>query len=369
MAKVCILSTVNIKHMTMVSIYTEFLELNHIPYDIIYIDKYHSYEEIQAEHIYRYEITIERKWPKIVKALKYLSFRKYALNILKTNQYDFVITWNALTLFMFAHELSTFYKKEYCVNIRDILPRYNQLLNTGIATVVKNAAFCTVSSPGFVNHLPKAEYLHIHSMNTKILEKCQPHTSLKNRNGKINIVYIGYMCYYNYCKRFIDELKNDERFHLYFYGQGSSVIENYAKERNIGNVTCIGRFEAEETASLIQKADIIFNLYGTENINLREALSIKLYYAIYLQVPILVFKDTYMSNIAEDCGIGISIGTDEFSSLADNLYNAYYDLNFELIKKRCQNYRKIIEINKQELYSRISCFIEVERHANDTAKN
>lgn len=38
--KVCILSAVNIKHMSLITLYTEVLKQQGIEYDIIYMDKY-----------------------------------------------------------------------------------------------------------------------------------------------------------------------------------------------------------------------------------------------------------------------------------------------------------------------------------------
>ena len=50
MKKICILSAVNIKHMAMISLYTERLLRNNIEFDIVYMDKYGESEEFPAKN-------------------------------------------------------------------------------------------------------------------------------------------------------------------------------------------------------------------------------------------------------------------------------------------------------------------------------
>ena len=54
MKKICILSAVNIKHMSLISIYTKYFKENGMDYDVIYMDKYNEEENIDAKNIYRF---------------------------------------------------------------------------------------------------------------------------------------------------------------------------------------------------------------------------------------------------------------------------------------------------------------------------
>ena len=54
MKKIAILSAVNIKHMSLVSLYTTFLKAHNIPYDIIYMDKYDEQAISQQQQGYSY---------------------------------------------------------------------------------------------------------------------------------------------------------------------------------------------------------------------------------------------------------------------------------------------------------------------------
>ena len=52
MSHICILSAVNIKHMSMISLYTEWLLRDNIDFDIIYMDKYGENEDFPAKKKY-----------------------------------------------------------------------------------------------------------------------------------------------------------------------------------------------------------------------------------------------------------------------------------------------------------------------------
>lgn len=50
----------NIKHMSLISLYTAELEKQGIDYDIIYVDKYGEIEKTNAKNVFRYEVEIKR---------------------------------------------------------------------------------------------------------------------------------------------------------------------------------------------------------------------------------------------------------------------------------------------------------------------
>lgn len=352
MGKICILSTVNIKHMTLISLYTNYLEKNNINYDIIYIDKYHEKEDIAAENIYPYQLYIQRDWSMPRKVVKYFGFKKYAKNLIKKNNYDFIIVWNGFTAFMFADFLSKQYKNRYCLNIRDygyekLLPVYLQMKK-----VIKNSAFTTISSNGFKKFLPKFDYITVNSLNEKILANCMPKENIRKKDKPIRISFIGYVRFFENDKKLINSLGNDNRFIVQFFGEGAQKLDEYVKENGYSNIICKGRFEPKETKEFLEKTDIINNLYGVGDIALDTALSIKLYYSVYMNIPILVYNGTYMSEIAEKYKIGFSIDSDGYDGLGDRLYKWYYSLKYEELKNNCNEFIKVIN-SENENFKRI----------------
>jgi len=339
--KICILSIVNIKHMSLISLYTSYFEKNGIEYDIIYIDKYDEEEYTTAKSIYRYPIKISREWNNIKKLFVYWRFKKYAQNIINTNKYDYIIVWRTETAFMFADYLSRKMKGKYCVNVRDYCMEKNPLVFFRVKKAIKNATFTTISSDGFKSFLPKHEYITVHSFNEGLLEKCKPKDRLREYFEPIRICFIGYIRFFDIDKKLIDVLGNDSRYIIQFFGEGSQYLEKYVKDNKINNVEFNNGFQLEETPKFLEKADVINNLYGQNNIALDTAVSTKYYYALHMNIPILVFKGTYMEEISCRSGIGFAVDED-FTSLADDFYKWYHSIDYEEFKKRCK--REILNI-------------------------
>ena len=163
--KVAILSAVNIRHMSLITLYTDILKKNNIEYDIIYMDKYNEDELFDCNTKYRYVNIVNRKAFKPIKVLKYLMFIPYAKKILKKNKYDFIIVWNDVAIFMFADILRKMYPQKYCLNVRDNMYYDIRWLNRRYAKSFKKAAFVTVSSKGFLDILPQGiDYIQINSI-------------------------------------------------------------------------------------------------------------------------------------------------------------------------------------------------------------
>jgi hypothetical protein len=343
MKKICILSTVNIKHMTLISLYTIHLEKAGIPYDIIYIDKYGSEESISAQNKYVYRLNIRREWSFLRKLSYYWRFKSFAEKIIKENQYDFIIVWNGFTAFMFSGFLSRNFAGKYCLNLRDYDYEKIFLVYLKIRRAVASSAYTTISSDGFRSFLPPHDYVNVHSLNRKILNNCHTKERLRERGDRIRVSFIGYVRFFENDKKLIDSLGNDSRFTVQFFGEGVESLERYALEKGYDNVLFMGRFEPERTAEFLLMTDVINNLYGVGDIALDTALSIKLYYSIYLRMPILVFKDTYMAEVTEKYGLGFSLGKDGYDKLADSLYDWYHNLNFKKFSAGCEKFLGVIE--------------------------
>lgn len=348
MKKICILSAVNIRHMTLISLYTDFLTKNNIEFDIIYMDKYGEKEEFPAKNIFAYKNVIKRNLPKIIKIIKYFKFKNYAISKLKENKYDFIIVWNDIAIFIFADYLTKHWKGKYCLNIRDYLYQkkikwiYNRFRKT-----IKNSAFTTISSTGFKFFLPEHDYIQIHSLNMSVLKDLQPRTSFREKNKPIRIGFIGYVRFFETNKKLLDIFKNDNRFELHYYGTNANILKKYAEENNIYNTAFHDTFPTSETSKYLEKIDIINNLYGNGNIALDYALSIKLYHAIFTRIPILVCPNTFMEEIANEYQIGFTFHRYD-DSIKEELYKWYSCLNYETFKLNCNKFLcKVFEDNEQ----------------------
>lgn len=335
MKKVCILSAVNIRHMTLVSLYTERLKRDNISYDIIYMDKYGEKEEFVADNKYVFTNIINSQENRYKKVLQYFKFKKFAIPLLEKNKYDFIIVWNDVAIFIFAYYLAKHWKGKYCLNIRDYMGERNPYVYHRFKKVIKNAAFNTISSDGFRAFLPPHDYIQVHSFNESILNNIKPRESFRETGNPIRITFVGNVRFFEVNKQILDVFKNDNRFEVHFYGSNAEILEDHAKKNGIQNARFSGTFKVNETAKYISKTDIVNNLYGDKSISLIYALSIKLYYGIYNRTPILVFKGTYMAEIIAKYDIGFIVdGID--NSLPDRLYKWYTNIDFKVFNRNCE---------------------------------
>jgi len=336
MAKIAILSAVNIKHMSLISLYTEILKRNGVQYDIIYMDKYNEDEEFECENKYRYVNVINQKLPRIIKKIKYMMFYPYATRILNRNKYDFVIVWNDLAIFMLGGYLAKKYSGRYCLNVRDNMmydsPRYKKRYEK----IFRNSAFNTISSNGYLDVLPKGcNYLQINSLNLSVLNGMKTHNALRKDNEPIRIGFIGYVRYYERNKKMLDVFKNDPRFELHYYGKNANILKEYAEQNNILNTAFHDSFPVSETGLYMEKIDIINNLYGNDTFNVRKAISIKFFHALYAKIPILVNTNTYIGELAVSTGGGYYF--DEITENSKNsLYQWYREINFDEYFKKAE---------------------------------
>lgn len=347
MKKIAILSAVNIKHMSLITLYTDILKQHDIQYDIIYMDKYNEDEYFECENKYRYVNKINPKGNKIYKMVKYCLFYPYATKIMRANKYDFIIVWNDVAIFMFADFLSRVYKGRYCLNVRDNMGYEKKSRKKRFEKVFKNSAFNTISSEGYLDFLPKGiKYIPINSLNLSILQGMTKHQSLKKGNQPIVIGFIGYVRFFERNKKMLDVFSNDDRFELHYYGSKANELKKYAEEHNINNTCFHDSFPVNETKKYLEKIDIINNLYGNDTINLQKAISIKFFHALYANIPILVCENTFVGKEAINVGIGFEV-TDINEKMKDDLFNWYSKLNFEKIKLNCNDYlEEKIEQNK-----------------------
>lgn len=355
MKKICILSAVNIKHMSLISLYTEELTKLKIEFDIIYMDKYNEEEYINAKNIYRYVNIINPKTLKFMRGLKYFKFINYAKKILEKNKYDFIIVWNDVAILLFADYLRKKWAGKYCLNIRDYFYQKNIFIYNRFKKVIESSAFTTLSSLGYTTFLPKGNYVHLNSFNKELLSKCTPKSNMAKL--PLRLSFIGNVRFFEENYKLIEILKNDVRYELHYHGTNSDIIKKYAQENNIKNIVCSGSFPVNDTKKYLENSDIINNIFGNSTTDVKTLTSIRLYHAAYMKVPILVSKNSYMEKIIKKYKIGYSIDLEE-EKLADRLYQWYTNLNFEELKLNCDKLLyeaekencKFFEILKKNLY-------------------
>ncbi|MBU5363898.1 hypothetical protein KQI33_00735 [Enterococcus devriesei] len=342
--RVGIVSISNIKHMTLISLYTDILKKNKIDYDFIYVDKYNISEKNDADNIFKYVISIKKNSSSLKKAIKYAGFIRFAKKIIRDNNYDLLIVWGSGTGYILSRFLVNRWKEKYIYNIRDYGYENKKIISILQNKIVKNSLFTTISSKKFLDFLPSSsKYIFVNSINPKLTEELLSSNSSKITSKAIRICFIGYVRFIENDKKLLLALKNDSRFIVQYFGAKSDILKKFAEENGIKNTEFIDSFDSSQTSELLMKADVINNLYGNDDTALDTAISIKYYYSILLNLPILVWKNTYMEEITKDFP-GVFVFDGNYNGLNDRLYTWYSQINkkrmIERNSKLVKDFRK-----------------------------
>lgn len=344
-----ILSVADKRHMSMSAQYEKYLKSRKIEYDIIRINRYDKTENIE-DNVYEYSFNKSTSVSKIQKIKGFLGFRKYAINIIKKNKYDFIIVWNENTAVLFSDMLCGKYKGRYCLNIRDQFEL--KLLMPIFDKTLKNAYFIT--SPSIDFKFPGKCYT-LFNRDPNIVKNVSKKAKFKQKGEKINIVFMGlYHIAPRTFENTVDIFANDERFQLYFYGEGfDTELKNYVDNNNIKNVITGGAFPYEKTYEYLQQTDIINSYYNNFDRfpNLKAASGVKQSYTPMLYLPAINDKDTTWGRISEKYGFSYLISDDNISTLADDLYNWYINLDFNKFKQGCDEFNKVIDKSISDVYA------------------
>ena len=354
---VCILGTANLKHMTLITLYTEELKRAGQAFDIIYIDKYHKEEASDAQTLYRYELNLKEEWPFYRKLIHYWSFRKFAIDIIQKKKYKFIIVWNEFTALMFSDFLKRRYPGRYCVNIRDENFNGNPLVQHRYKQAVSKSCFSTISSERFREIFPKADYLFIHSYNDAIIKDLKPVEGKREDGQKIRIMFIGRASYPETIYKTIDAIGGDPRFELWLIGMRCNMFLPYVEEKALSNVVIHDSFPPAETAKFLASADIIYSLNKENEAHSDTLLPIKLYYAIGRHIPILAFTSSFTYEYAKRFGIEIGVTGGDFKNLGDLIFTKYRSMDQQSIAAGCNAALEEICGTNRELKRRIDLHI------------
>lgn len=329
MKKVCFVIMGNIYMAPYLSTYAKHIEG---PYSVIYWDREGRGEDPGANTYFRFAEKLEGG--KLKKIMGYFRFRRYAGKVLKNNDFDVVIllqTWCALIL---SGILRRKYSRRYVIDVRDYTYEKNPMIYHIEKKVIGKSLRTVISSEGYKKFLPPYDYLIAHNMRNLPADRVWKIQHRDTRRDILHIAFIGYVNYQEQHKKLILALKDDSRFRLSFIGTKAEELGTFCREHNVENVTLRGTFEADRILDFYRDVDMVNNLYGNHTPVLDYALSNKLYFAATLQIPILVYPDTYMAEVSDQFGIGCKVSLDE-SDIGDKLFSYYQNMDWPGFQKGC----------------------------------
>lgn len=296
--------------------------------------------------------TSSNKNPK--KFYKFFAFASFVRRTIKKNKYDRVVFLGlqGCALPLNALYFSRHFRGKYWVDIRDYHYEWFKPYYFLEKIAIHNAKVTAISSEGFKHFLPNERYIHVHNVDPDIAvirEKfCKSHSNV------IRISFIGNVRYLEENKKLLRIFKNDKRFELQYNGNGSDVIRQYCFENSIENVSFAPSFPREKTIDYYSVTDIINNIYGNDTLETVTALSNKLYYAVFLGIPIIVSPNTYMEQFCKKYGFGIAFKDD--ISFKEELVEWYYHIcdNAEIY----EHARELVISENEQFSNEFSNFVD-----------
>lgn len=347
MGRVLILAVADLRHMTCVNYYCDYLERRNIDFDIICTSRYAEKSRCMYNcNLYQFEWKQDKHVSKLKKVIPFIDFLRYAHGIINQKRYDFIIVWGENTLLLFSLLLSKF-KNRYCFNMRDYFDAPLDFLNKWIKKYAVHARFSTVPSPKMLDKLDGTTLL-LTNYDYLVEKKYRKSKEFHKQEGPIRITYMGLIYQYEEAfKRMLDLFRNDDRFKLAFYGSGSEeILKSYAEKNDIHNAVFGGAFTPEKTSEYLEQTDIINSVYGATNYGVSDAVGVKESYAPILHIPVISDKGCFWANLSEQYGFGKGIDLNS-AYVADDLFLWYTSLKKENVDAACNNYcASTLEKNK-----------------------
>lgn len=327
----------------MIKLYTDYFKEKQIQYDIICLNRYDEQDAAFADsnvNIYSFKGTHVGD-SKVKKLYNYIQYRKFAISIMEKHKYNYIIVWGERTAPVFSDYLIK--HKPYCVNIRDIsFPRIPFFYNR-LKKAIDNSDFATWCAPRGIEELPKHNYVLVYNQNKALVDGARKASTLVKQGVPIRIGAVGYIRHQEAAKQIMKTFCNDPRFVVQFFGTGAEKLTSYAEELGMTNIEIVGSFKPEQTASFLDRIDIINSYIGCGAFDKTIAIGtpIRYGYSTMLYKPAIVSPNTYMSGKTSELNIALAI--DDWNEFPDRLYNWYHSLDFMSFIEGCNRFNAEVD--------------------------
>lgn len=294
-------------------------------------------ENAEGITIHEYSCYQEDDVPKADKIKSFAGYRKYALELLKKENFDFIFVVHSLTGIVLWDYISIKYKGRYVFDYRDFTYEGFLPFKSAVAGLVRGALFTFVSSDAYRIYLPQTESARIytiHNIDSSI--SSMENVDTVKVNDKIRIAFWGFIRDYKLNCKVIEQLGNDNRFELHYYGREHQIcldLKSYAEENNITNVFFHGEYNPDEKSEILKNTDLIHNIY--DDTGARLAVGNKYYDGIVWGKPQVCMPGSYMGVLCKQNGVGF-VCSPYTEGFADKLYNGYNEMQKSNLKENCQ---------------------------------
>lgn len=168
----------------------------------------------------------------------------------------------------------------------------------------------------------------------------------KVNKEEFTIGFIGVVRYKEQMKMLMEAAKN-ANINVLFAGRSQDdEIKKFAKENSF--IEYYGEYNySTDIANLYSKCDCIYSVYDTRFNNVKYALPNKLYESIYCELPIIVAKNTYLSQLVQKLGVGCSVSDNNAEELKNTIIKLKDNKKFyNEIVLNCKKNKRDINLEK-----------------------
>ncbi len=312
--------------------YTEEFDRANVPYEVLFWNRAGRDLTVPHNH-YFFDSVCDDADSKTKKLKGFLGFRNWIASHLRSHKTDGLVLLSTLTGILLFDKLGK-YQNKYIFDIRDYSFEQYGLFRFFEKSVIKKSYFTAISSKGFKAFLPDHDYVIAHNFNrSEMIEM----PKFEKSSGVINFVWNGTVRYFDFQKRYIDALANDDRFMMIYHGKGEHLerFRQYCKDRAIKNVEFTGPYDNSKKYALLENAHILNNCYGGNyGDKLKYAVSNRFYDGLIYRIPQVVEEGGYKASLVEAYGVGLPKDAD--TSFADQLYHYYQNIDAEAFEANCE---------------------------------
>lgn len=287
---------------------------------------YYEFKEFQKDDV-----------KKISKIKNFIKYRKFAMTVLKKENWDLIIVMHSIPAVLISKYLIKNYKEKYIFDYRDFTYESFIPFKNIVGKLVKNSKCTFVSSDKYKKYLPSIyDFKTFISHNILISELDNEIMHQKKKDKSIlSISFWGFIREKRLNIRLIDLISKDNRFELHYYGREQEIalsLKKYVKDNNINNVFFHGEYSPNDRFEMAKKTDLIHNIYCSKNSLM--SMGNKYYDGILFKIPQICFTGSNMGTKVTNNKIGIEFNPYNESNL-DTIYYYYKKLNDDEFSMNC----------------------------------
>ena len=182
-----------------------------------------------------------------------------------------------------------------------ILAADKHIINNSDAVII-----CTEQRKAQIQNTNPKKVVVIHNSPPKLL-----HEGKIVNNSKIKIAYFGILSHGRLIEELLNVVANNNDLQLYIGGFGALEDIVLEKSKSCSNIKYFGRIAYDRVLQIEQAVDLMTAIYDPQIPNHRFAAPNKFYEALMLGKPLIMAKNTGMSEIVKDNEIGALIDYSE----------------------------------------------------------